>query len=120
MTERDSKKLDYETLNPGIRETVRWLRETLGFYTVDSGDGVTQEFECDRGYPYVTIIVDTSAWDVREVANVLAGLVYNTHGHKVTPQGQAGPSVQVSYDPSNRMTVLELMDFDDSMLKPRE
>lgn len=46
--------IDYDALNPGIRETVRWLR-SLGFNTCDSGDGVTHEYECDGDAPYVAV-----------------------------------------------------------------
>jgi hypothetical protein len=34
-------KLDYSTLNPGIRDLVKELREVHGLETCDSGDGVT-------------------------------------------------------------------------------
>ena len=34
-------KLNYSALDPGIRETVRWLND-LGYNTSDSGDGVTK------------------------------------------------------------------------------
>ena len=45
--------MNYDTLNPGIREVVRRLREA-GFQTCDSGDGSTRQFECDPGAPDVT------------------------------------------------------------------
>lgn len=48
--------IDLETLNPGIRWFVGWLRN-LGFDTCDSGDGVTHEHLCDRETPYVAIRV---------------------------------------------------------------
>lgn len=48
------KELHLEELNPGIRKTVAYLR-SLGFDTVDSGDGQTHEHECDRPHGYVTI-----------------------------------------------------------------
>jgi hypothetical protein len=51
------KEIDLEKLNPGIRATVRFLREH-GFNTCDSGDGVTHEFECDLPIPYVHIQCD--------------------------------------------------------------
>lgn len=51
------KEIDYEKLNPGIRATVRFLRDH-GFHTCDSGDGVTHEFECDLPSPYVHIQCD--------------------------------------------------------------
>lgn len=45
-----------EGLNPGIRSTVLKLRG-WGFDTVDSGDGVTRDYECDLPHPYVHIRV---------------------------------------------------------------
>jgi hypothetical protein len=35
------KTIDYDELNPGIRDLVRELREVHGLNTTDSGDGVT-------------------------------------------------------------------------------
>ena len=51
------ENFDYSSLNPGIRETVRWLH-LLGYTTTDSGDGQTRQFECDRGDPYVVVKVE--------------------------------------------------------------
>ncbi len=51
------ENFDYESLNPGIRETVRWFH-LLGYTTTDSGDGLTRQFECDREDPYVVVKVD--------------------------------------------------------------
>ena len=42
-------------LNPGIRRLVAWLNHTHKLGTTDSGDGVTGDFECDWGRPYVVI-----------------------------------------------------------------
>lgn len=38
----DDGKLDYETLDPGIRDVVRMMRER-GFDTTDSGDGHSKD-----------------------------------------------------------------------------
>lgn len=51
------KPFDYGSLNPGIRETVRWFHDQ-GYPTTDSGDGKTRQFECDRTEPYVVVRVD--------------------------------------------------------------
>ena len=42
-------------INPGIRELVSRLN-AAGFKTVDSGDGETHDFECDRSYGYVVVL----------------------------------------------------------------
>lgn len=48
---------DLASLNPGIRHTVKTLRE-WGFETMDSGDSSTAQFECDLKCPYVHIKAD--------------------------------------------------------------
>lgn len=53
-------------INPGIRKTVEWLNGH-GFHTCDSGDGETHMAECDRPYPYVTIILGSPTDIVAEV-----------------------------------------------------
>lgn len=55
--------IDYEDLDPGIRQTVRWFR-AHGFSTTDSGDGVSKAEEladdegCALNYPHVVIVVE--------------------------------------------------------------
>lgn len=105
----------FADLDPGVRETVRWLRER-GFETVDSGDG-RSKFQPDSPYyvggdydrdhecavseePHVAILVPPHLLVARadELAAVLedAGL----------PLGRIGPgdaddppSIQATYDP---------------------
>lgn len=45
-----------DQVNPGIRNTVKTLRE-WGYRTCDSGDGKTHDHACDLDVPYVHIIV---------------------------------------------------------------
>lgn len=49
--------VDYELLNPKIRHTIKVLRG-WGFDTRDSGDGETQQYECDLPCPYVHIKIN--------------------------------------------------------------
>lgn len=46
----------YEELDPGVRETVRWLFEQ-GFDPTDSGDGVSKGGGCSRPVPHVFMVV---------------------------------------------------------------
>jgi hypothetical protein len=105
---------DYAQLNPGIRETVRFLRDA-GFHTCDSGDGVTHEFECDRDYPYVTIQVAPE--DLVKEARRLRDLLLE----RGVPLDAIGPeydmaSIQASYDPFNETALLDLIGVDDALL----
>lgn len=40
----DEPDFDYEMLDPGVRDMVRWLRKK-GYETIDSGDGVSKPAE---------------------------------------------------------------------------
>lgn len=67
--------VDYEGLDPGIRETVRWLVAN-GFATTDSGDGVSKNpaiYEDVLEYPHVFMLVDPA--DMVSEAQRLRSLV---------------------------------------------
>ena len=107
--------LDYAALNPGIRRTVHLLREA-GFNTTDSSDGATHEYECDRGYPYVSIITEHPTETADALLEVLA-----TEGVSVLPigtDGDRGIYIQATYDPANRIGVVELVNMTDADLAP--
>ena len=110
-------------LNKAIRRTVAWLNDK-GFYTCDSGDGNTHDFECDRDYAYVVVEVMDPArlvGEARRLRNVL-----NSHGVVTSPinpvddefvQGDvAKPCIQASYDPENDAAFIELMFVDDALM----
>lgn len=106
--------MDYEKLNPGIRKTVKLLRDN-GFDTRDSGDGKTHEFECDQPFAYVNILTEPSKM-VQEADRLKALL--ETHGveiEQVNPEEL--PSIQADYDPANRLACMTLFYVDDSMIK---
>lgn len=66
------KPVNYNALDPGIRRTVRWLRDA-GFDTIDSGDGVTKAELIAEGYAldvphvYVRANPDNLAADARSL-----------------------------------------------------
>jgi hypothetical protein len=100
--------IDYDSLNPGIRRTVKFLRDHW-FRTQDSGDGVTREFECDPGFPYVSIHIPSSASLLAEshrLRNLLASV-----GIEVGYQSEDGraAAIQATYDPvTDRADILLL------------
>ncbi len=133
----EMKLLDYDKLDPGIRETVRWLRG-LGFNTTDSGDGVSKRpgdcvcqphmshtnqpcvacvesgvYDCWLPYANVAMVVPplggvAGAWD-------LAGELYKL-GIDVKEGGPSGPSVQFTFDPADASGIITLMNVDDALL----
>ena len=51
---------DYESLDPGVREFVRWLHR-YGYKTTDSGDGVSKPPE-RRVLNYAHVVIKVPEW----------------------------------------------------------
>jgi hypothetical protein len=118
MERRDKllAKLDTAKLNPGIAKTVRWLAQQ-GFRPMDSGDGATHDFPCDRDHAYVVLRSTRASLcaDADRLAALLAerGVVVGP----LSPEGRE-PYVQASYSPNGGMyeAVIDLQNVTDSML----
>lgn len=114
----------YDEIDPGIRETVRWLYES-GFEPCDSGDGrskfdgtVHDEHDPDMflRVPNVALIVspDKLVSEADRLCGMLAGrgIVIDAMG---PDEGQ--PSIQASYDPGRPGdAVIVLLGVDDALL----
>lgn len=113
----------YEELDPGIRQVVRWLNDN-GFYTTDSGDGVTK-FEADEpmccAMPFPNVAIQTSAAQLIDECNRLTSLLAD-QGVQVEPLGPEEVvtvvSLQGFYDPtiSTENGYITLMGLDDKRL----
>jgi hypothetical protein len=106
--------IDYDALNPGIRETVRWLR-SLGFDTVDSGDGETHEYECDCDEPYVVM-----RWDNPQTLSAGADLLLRAlleRGINVCTIFMGEVCIQATYDPVDQSAMIYLSGVNDAMLE---
>lgn len=106
------------TLNPGIVGTVRWLN-FLGFVTTDSGDGKTHDFECDRDYAYVVIVVPKEHL-IREAERLVSELA--RIGIRVLPMTKDGNevSVQATYDPAEGTATIDLSGVCDETIRKSE
>lgn len=113
MTKATMQEIDYSELNPGIRETVRFMREH-GYETVDSGDGQTHDHKCGRDYPYVTALVPIM--DIAKAASKLESLFMEHHDIDFTWVGQDGPEIEASYQPGS-VALVDVRYINDSMLK---
>lgn len=100
-------EVPYDELDPGIRETVRWLNDH-GFETTDSGDGLSKfdaEGEpmkgwedCVMPFPHVVISVD-AIFLVRECDRLVRHL--EAIGLSIGQQGlDDGIFIQGTYDPA--------------------
>ena len=91
-------EIDYDELDPGIRETVRWLNER-GFRTTDSGDGSkAAEMPCAMAEPNVAISVAPA--DLVQEADRLHRLLTEAGIH-FSAIGTGGRFIQASYDPAD-------------------
>lgn len=103
-----------DKINPGVRVLVAFLR-SHNFKTVDSGDGKTHDYGCDRDHPYVTIKTDKSM-SMEFQANYLK-TVLERAGVKTYPVGpEERPQIQLTYDPVDETAFIDLIYVDDSML----
>jgi hypothetical protein len=69
--------LDYETLDPGIRMTVRLLRSS-GFETTDSGDGRSKSrarFASGEALPFAHVVVKAEPSSMAATAEVVQWLL---------------------------------------------
>lgn len=100
-------------LNPNIENVVKLL-QTDGFTTVDSGDGQTQDFECDRSRPYVVIQIDRPSllsFQAQRVKHTL-----QREGVEVEPIGMNNVYITASYDPADDTALIEVIGLTDDML----
>jgi hypothetical protein len=95
------KDFDYEQLDPGIRETVRYLHG-CGFITADSGDGSKYpEMECAIPQPMVVC-------DVTEHGGYYSGLPLYEAGRlqSVLDDLEPGWRVELTYSPQDNLCLL--------------
>lgn len=99
----NGENLDYNEIDPGVRETVRWLRERHGFDTFDSGDGVSridpnlEDHEQLWGImPHVGIRCEPE--ELISVADRLAAVCAEV-GIEITPY-EDDPNIQATYNPA--------------------
>jgi len=110
-------------LNPGIRETVIWLRG-YGFHTSDSGDGKTHMMEGDAPFPYVSIRVDPKdlLHESHRLHDILQRQLVRVGYVPGGPKAFDGeipkmpPRVESSYTPGDRLGLIMLVDADDVLL----
>lgn len=106
---------NYEEMNPGIRQTVKWLR-SLDFETTDSGDGKTGDCECDHPFPYVAMTVSDPDQLIYETLRLQLQLI--KLGVKIEPMNEEGTtaSLQASYDVGDKYSVIFMANIDDEKL----
>lgn len=111
-------EVDYDSLDPNIRETVRWLR-ARGFATSDSGDGSKAgEMECAEDFPHVYIMVAPS-YLVAETARLLRELTEAVDEGTIGSIGDAEVFIQGTYDPANGSGIIELIGMTDNLFSGR-
>jgi hypothetical protein len=102
-----------DDLNPGVKKLVVFLNES-GFRTVDSGDGATHTYGCDRDHAYVVISVPPQDL-IAECFRLL--VLLSSRGVSVVPVNPNGlPCVQATYDPADKSAFLDLMNVTDKDL----
>jgi len=111
---------NYDELDPGIRETVKWLR-SLGHDTTDSGDGRSKPadwYESGEALPYPHVYIQTGLGHKCLIDTAHTLLVQlELADIDVQPQNPEGkPYIQATYDPVNQLGIIELCNVDDALL----
>lgn len=101
-------------INPGITKVVKLLNDN-GFTTVDSGDGETHDFECDRPYGYVVIRTypECLIGEAKRLAELL-----RKHGVKMAPLGPEDNLcfIQANYSPVDGLALIDVRYITDKCL----
>lgn len=113
-TRPQADDLNYSNLDPGIRETVRRLRE-WGYNTVDSGDGVSKPpVGRDLDIPHVFITVAAFGTLLIEADHLKHEL--RKAGIPVRAQGRAARVwIQATYDPADGTAIIGVYGLNDAM-----
>lgn len=90
----DAEALDFDVLDPGIRELVRWLVDH-GFVTVDSGDGV---FKGENGWEPGTFLDVPHVYIQCESATEAQSTVDALH-EALSPYEEGDRHISASYGP---------------------
>lgn len=109
--------LNYDELDPGIREVVRFLNEA-GFTTTDSGDGVTKPPDEDCVIPvpnvHIPVPATVAVAESHKVMQLLEGCgVMFDPTHPDDPE----PSIQLTYSPTDETAIVSVYGLNDSLLE---
>lgn len=112
---------DPAELDPGIRETVLWLRR-CGFKTTDSGDGKTKfslGFTEDDGIiPRPHVAMTVPPYRLAKEANRLRdALLGSVHVIRLDDSDEDAPRIEATYSPCTGMAMILLLNVHDGMLK---
>ena len=109
--------INYDDLDPGIREVVRRLNDAL-FTTTDSGDGASKVEWIEDGeaedFPHVVITVASDEIEIE--TNRLKNLV-ESWGVCVEPVGYSPVWIQATYDPCDGLATIMLAGVSDAALR---
>lgn len=114
----EDKEANYDELDPGIRETVRWLR-FYGFDTHDSGDGKTKLEDGDTRCVETVANVHMAVANPEEMVKECTRLrdLLKSRGVKLKEIGpNQAPHIQGSYDPVRDAAIISLWCVDDELL----
>lgn len=109
------REFNYESLDPGIRETVRWLN-ARGFETTDSGDGVTKfaaGYSTDEAFDVPHVFIHCNPHDIWVQSTRLLRELTEA-GFCVEPVGHSAIYIQATYDPADDSALIALFGVSDA------
>ena len=113
----DIEDINYDELNPNIREVVRYLR-SCDFETCDSGDGSNFQNGMEGAYEYPMVAISVAPVELISKALTLVKVLYDV-GIDILPIGaeeSLTPCIQATFDPADGCAIITLMNVTDNML----
>lgn len=108
--------VNYDELDPGIRETVRWL-QNQGFHTVDSGDGISKSetYAEDEYLPFPHVAILTTPSSLVGTANRLRSCLEQAGFSFDSADPSVGPFIEATYSPNDGTAVVLLSNVSDAL-----
>lgn len=118
----DPAELDYDKLDPGIREVVRFLVD-MGFHTTDSGDG---KFKYEHGWeedelvPYPHVYMTVKPAEIAVACYDLRGCLRGAGIEIAQAWAEEGkPHIEAIFDPVTDVAVVGLFNVTSDMMPSR-
>lgn len=107
---------NYSELDPGIQETVKFL-VSAGFYTTDSGDGITKPETHEGILDFPHVVIRSSWGNIKSDIDALR-YILRQRGLEIVPVGSDKPGValEAAYDVGANVATIMVSGLNDQLL----
>lgn len=115
---REPSEVKSKHLNPGIRKLVNFLQQEK-FHTIDSGDGETHDYKCDRDYGYISIMSSSEKLieESERLVKVLRRVGIEAVPARINAPEPGHCNIQASYCPIDGFAIIDVRYVHDKYMK---